>query len=137
LRAAHGRQASCDLHMLQVRLSPPPVGRRLSEGLLSLYARLGLPCSIDGITAETYKRARDEIVVHRDGLLRAPLPSSIGGCEYADDMSDDEIDKAFARLQAFMLTHPQTSWNPTKSFATDAAAADQAAIIPAAAHSAP
>jgi len=108
-----------------------------AEGLLSLYARLGLPCSIDGITAETYKRARDEIVVHRDGLLRAPLPSSIGGCEYADDMSDDEIDKAFARLQAFMLTHPQTSWNPTKSFATDAAAADQAAIIPAAAHSAP
>ena len=41
-----------------------------------LYAKLGLPCSIDGITAETYKRARDEIVVHRDGLLRAPLPAN-------------------------------------------------------------
>ena len=42
---------------------------------MDVYARLGLPCSIEGITSETYKRARDEIVVHRDGLLRAPLPN--------------------------------------------------------------
>ena len=44
-----------------------------ADELLDLYRRLGLPCSIEGITAETYKRARDEIVVHRDGLLRARL----------------------------------------------------------------
>jgi 3-dehydroquinate synthase len=92
----------------------------LSEGeasdLLDLYARLGLPCSIAGITAATYKRARDEIIVHRDGLLRAPLPAGIGGCEYADEMTDEEIDAAFTRLEKFITEHPETSWNPTKSF---------------------
>jgi len=88
-----------------------------ADALLELYARLGLPCSITGITAETYKKARDEIVVHRDGLLRAPLPRGIGGCEYVDDMTDDEIEKAFARLEAFIAENPQTSWDPSKSFA--------------------
>lgn len=92
----------------------------LSEGeasdLLDLYARLGLPCSIAGITAATYKRARDEIIVHRDGLLRAPLPAGIGVCEYADEMTDEEIDAAFTRLEKFITEHPETSWNPTKSF---------------------
>ena len=57
-----------------------------ADALLETYARLGLPCSIQGITAETYKRARDEIIVHRDGLLRAPLPAGIGGCSYVDDI---------------------------------------------------
>ena len=88
-----------------------------ADKLLDLYAALGLPCSIKGITAETYKRARDEIVVHRDGLLRAPLPKGIGNCAYVDDMSDEEIDKAFARLEVFMDAHPETSWDPSKSFA--------------------
>merc|ERR1711968_310241 len=59
-----------------------------ADSLLALYARLGLPCSISGITAETYKKARDEIVVHRDGLLRAPLPHGIGTCTFVDEMSD-------------------------------------------------
>ena len=87
-----------------------------ADALLETYARLGLPCSIQGITAETYKRARDEIIVHRDGLLRAPLPAGIGGCSYVDDMSDEEIDTAFARLQAFMDDNPHTYWDLSKSF---------------------
>jgi len=87
-----------------------------ADALLQLYVRLGLPCSIQGITAETYKRARDEITVHRDGLLRAPLPAPIGGCAYVDDMSDEEIEAAFARLQAFMDENPQACWDLSKSF---------------------
>jgi len=90
-----------------------------ADALLDLYARLGLPCSIAGVTAETYKKARDEIIVHRDGLLRAPIPAPVGQCEYIDDMSDDEVERAFARLQIFMDSHPETSWNPSKSFASD------------------
>ena len=82
------------------------------------YARLGLPCSIHGITAETYKRARNDIIVHRDGLLRAPLPGGAIGptCVYVDDMSDDEIERAFARLTAFMERNPQACWDVSKSF---------------------
>jgi len=86
------------------------------DALLALYVRLGLPCSIVGITAETYKRARDEITVHRDGLLRAPLPAGIGKCVYVDEMTDREIDLAFERLQTFMESHPQVLWSPSKSF---------------------
>ena len=88
-----------------------------ADSLLSLYARLGLPCSIAGITARTYKRARDEIIVHRDGLLRAPLPAGIGQCRYVDTILDAEIDAAFARLERFMNANPETMWNPSKSFA--------------------
>mmetsp|Transcript_17659 Transcript_17659/g.55768 ORF Transcript_17659/g.55768 Transcript_17659/m.55768 type:complete len:580 (-) Transcript_17659:377-2116(-) len=87
-----------------------------ADALLALYARLGLPCSIAGITAETYKRARDEIVVHRDGLLRAPLPAGIGSCNYVDDISDAEIERAFERLQDFMRANPEVLWDPSKSF---------------------
>lgn len=90
-----------------------------ADALLDVYRRLGLPCSIRGITAETYKRARDEIVVHRDGLLRAPLPAGIGQCSYVDEMTDEEIETAFRRLELFIAQHPQTSWDPSKSFAAD------------------
>ena len=88
-----------------------------ADHLLSLYARLRLPCSIAGITAATYKKARDEIVVHRDGLLRAPLPAGIGECRYVDEITDDEIEQAWARLEAFMADHPHTMWDISKSFA--------------------
>jgi len=88
-----------------------------ADSLLALYARLGLPCSIRGITAATYKKARDEIVVHRDGLLRAPLPAGIGHCVYVDEMTNDEIEGAFARLEDFMAANPETMWDPSKSFA--------------------
>ena len=43
-----------------------------AQRVLDVYAAIGLPCSIEGITAETYKRAAREITVHRDGILRAP-----------------------------------------------------------------
>ena len=62
-------------------------------------------------------QARDEIVIHRDGLLRAPLPSSIGQCVYVDEITDEEIVQAFARLEAFTSKHPQTVWDISKSFA--------------------
>jgi len=88
-----------------------------ADSLLNLYARLGLPCSIAGITAKTYKKARDEITVHRDGILRAPLPAGIGSCAYVDSMSDDEIDRAFDRLSTFMEANPQVYWDFSKSFA--------------------
>ena len=91
-----------------------------ADGLLRLYARLGLPCSISGVTAGTYKKARDEIVVHRDGLLRAPLPRGVGECVYVDEISDDEIERAFARLTAFTTEQPQTVWDISKSFAAGA-----------------
>lgn len=38
-------------------------------------------------------QARDEITVHRDGLLRAPLPMGMGKCAYVENISDAEIDK--------------------------------------------
>lgn len=71
-----------------------------ADALLNLYARLGLPCSISGVTAQTYKKARDEIIVHRDGLLRAPLPSSIGTCLYVDDILDEEVGGARGEAEA-------------------------------------
>ncbi len=89
-----------------------------SQRVLNLYAKLGLPCSIAGITAETYKRAVKEIIVHRDGILRAPLPKGIGKCAYVDDITDAEVEEAFEELSAFMESHPEVYWDPSKSFAS-------------------
>lgn len=57
-----------------------------------------------------------EITVHRDGILRAPLPRGIGSCAYVDDISDDEVEEAFAQLSEFMKAHPEVYWDPSKSF---------------------
>ena len=91
-----------------------------AQRVLDVYAAIGLPCSIEGITAETYKRAAREITVHRDGILRAPLPGGIGQCVYTDVMSDEDIDKAFSKLEAFIDEHPETKWNLGWSFAAQA-----------------
>mmetsp|Transcript_19732 Transcript_19732/g.60804 ORF Transcript_19732/g.60804 Transcript_19732/m.60804 type:complete len:582 (-) Transcript_19732:177-1922(-) len=82
-----------------------------AQRVLDLYLTLGLPCSIKGITADTYKRAARDITVHRDGILRAPLPGGIGGCVYTDAMPDADIEAAFAKLSAFIAEHPETEWN--------------------------
>lgn len=88
-----------------------------AQRVLNLYAKLGLPCSIKGITAETFKRATREITVHRDGILRAPLPLGIGECAYANEITDEEIDAAFAELSTFIDAHPAVCWDPSRSFA--------------------
>ena len=88
-----------------------------AQRVLDVYAAIGLPCSIEGITAETYKRAARDITVHRDGILRAPLPGGIGHCVYTDSMPDADIERAFAKLEAFIDTHPETKWNLGWSFA--------------------
>ncbi|KAJ8598222.1 hypothetical protein CTAYLR_005531 [Chrysophaeum taylorii] len=87
-----------------------------AKRVLDLYAKLQLPCSIKGITADTYKRATREITVHRDGILRAPLPNGIGACAFVDDFSDAEIEVAFSNLETFMADHPDTYWDRSKSF---------------------
>jgi len=87
-----------------------------AQRVLDLYVALGLPISVRGITAETYKQATREIIVHRDGFLRAPLPAGIGSCQYVDEFTDDEIEKAFAKLKKFLALHPDSEWDPSKSF---------------------
>lgn len=89
------------------------------QRVLNVYAVMGLPCSIEGITADTYKRALKQITVHRDGLLRAPLPQGIGGCTYVDSISDQEVEQAFERLSVFMREHPETSWSRDKGFSAE------------------
>lgn len=87
-----------------------------ADQVLQLYAKLKLPCSIKGITEDTYKRATREIIIHRDGILRAPLPRGIGSCVFVDSFTDEEIDAAFAKLERFMENHPETYWDRSKSF---------------------
>ncbi|KAH8098130.1 shikimate 3-dehydrogenase [Aureococcus anophagefferens] len=40
-------------------------------------------------------------------------------CAYTDEMTDDEIERAFAKLSKFIDAHPETKWDPSKSFAAD------------------
>jgi len=101
-----------------------------ADRVLDLYAKLRLPCSIHGITADTYKQATREIIVHRDGILRAPLPQGIGACAFADEFTDRDVERAFDKLQRFMREHPETEWDRSKSF--DPGHADVVPVVHAA-----
>lgn len=94
-----------------------------AERVLRVYSTLGLPCSVRGVEAATFRTAVREITVHRDGLLRAPMPAAIGACTYAHAIPDEAVDRAFARLEEFIADHPETLWDRSQSFA---AAADGA-----------
>lgn len=116
----HGEAVAIDCVMsTMIAKQQGLVSTEEAQAVLDLYAELKLPCSIRGITAETYKRAVREITVHRDGILRAPLPRGIGACAYTDEITDEEVDAAFGELEAFMALHPDTYWDPSKSFAAD------------------
>jgi len=99
-----------------------------ADRVLNLYAKLDLPCSIAGVTADTYKRATKEITVHRDGILRAPLPRGIGACAFVDSFTDDTIDQAFAKLQTFMTANPHTEWDASRSFNSNGPAAEEVLV---------
>jgi len=116
----HGEAVAIDCVMsTMIAKQQGLVSAEEAQSVLDLYATLKLPCSIKGITAETYKRAVREITVHRDGILRAPLPRGIGACAYTDEITDEQVEGAFGELEAFMADHPDTYWDPSKSFAAD------------------
>jgi len=113
----HGEAVAIDCIMsTMIAKQKGLVSPEQAQRVLDLYAKLKLPCSIAGIDAETYKTAVREITVHRDGLLRAPLPLGIGECAYDDEISDEEVELAFAELTEFMNKHPEVNWDPSKSF---------------------
>merc|ERR1719231_1850439 len=63
----HGEAVAIDCIMSTLIAAEQGVLPRAdAERTLAVYAKLGLPCSIAGVTAETYRRATAEITVHRD-----------------------------------------------------------------------
>ena len=72
-----------------------------------LMSRIGLALTSPHLTPELLHRATAAIVQTRDGRLRAAVPSPVGTCEFLDDVSADELDRAVAVHNEVCAKYPR------------------------------
>ncbi|MFD4692124.1 sedoheptulose 7-phosphate cyclase [Streptomyces sp. NPDC058463] len=69
--------------------------------ILRVMNELGLPTWHPVCTPDLMAEALEETVKHRDGRQLLPLPESIGGARFADDVTRAELDAALAEIRRF------------------------------------
>lgn len=82
------------------------LSERDADRILSLIA--GLPYHLPAIqeaTPEVLWRSIIERACHRNGLQRIPLPSGIGQCVFANDVTPDELNKAHLCFEKWMYRY--------------------------------
>lgn len=62
---------------------------------LSLIRRLNLPITNPSFTPVMLSKALTDTVKHRDGLQRVPLLTNLGRTAFANDITDEDIQKSF------------------------------------------
>ncbi|MBN9565234.1 MAG: sedoheptulose 7-phosphate cyclase [Alphaproteobacteria bacterium] len=106
----HGEAVLMDI-ILSVFLAN--VRGSLSEGNVSRILTLiaGLPYhlpSIQEVTPAVLWHSIIERACHRNGLQRIPLPSGIGQCIFANDITPDELNKAHLCFKKWMYRYENT-----------------------------
>lgn len=103
----HGEAVLMDIilsvFLASVRRSLPD---RSADRILALIA--GLPyClpSVREVTPDVLWRSVVERARHRNGLQRIPLPSGIGRCVFANDVTPDELKKAHLGFEKWMCRY--------------------------------
>lgn len=82
-----------------------PVSDR--DRIFWLMSRLGLSLTSPHLTPDLLRKATDSIVQTRDGLLRAAVPRPIGTCDFVNDLTTEELDRALAIHQQVCRTYPR------------------------------
>jgi 3-dehydroquinate synthetase len=72
-----------------------------------LMSRLGLALTSPHLTPGLLRKATDSIVATRDGLLRAAVPRPIGTCDFVNDLTLDELDRALVIHQQVCRSYPR------------------------------
>ncbi|CAH2791339.1 MAG: 3-dehydroquinate synthase (EC [uncultured Caballeronia sp.] len=67
--------------------------------IIALTNRMGLPVISSGCTAANMQTALDDVVKHRDGLQRIPVPTAIGKATFLNDVCLQEVMEACEYLQ--------------------------------------
>ena len=69
------------------------------DRIITLTNRMGLPVISSDCTAANMQTALDDVVKHRDGLQRIPVPTAIGEATFLNDVSLQEVMEACEYLQ--------------------------------------
>ena len=69
------------------------------QRILSVVRALGLPTTNHVCSVDLLHEALTETALHRDGLQRVPLPTTLGTCVFTNDIKRHEIDKALRMLR--------------------------------------
>ncbi|CCD36718.2 3-dehydroquinate synthase [Candidatus Paraburkholderia kirkii UZHbot1] len=70
-----------------------------ADRIIALTNRMGLPVINSDCTAANMQTALDDIVKHRDGLQRIPVPTAIGEATFLNDVCLQEVMEACEYLQ--------------------------------------
>src|SRR6195952_1332353 len=77
------------------------------DRIFYLMSRLGLALNSPLLTSELLRSASAAIVATRDGLLRAAVPRPIGTCDFVNDLTMDELDRALVIHQQVCRIYPR------------------------------
>ncbi len=80
------------------------------ERIFSLMTTLGLVLDISNLEANSLWQSLQERVYHRNGQQRVPLPQGIGGCQFSNDVSLDEIELAIKALEDRVVIKNGIAW---------------------------
>lgn len=83
-----------------------------TDDILQTYQHMGLFVHVQGLTLDVYREALQQISIHRSGALRAPLPLSPGHCRWTNSITQEELDRAWQRLEVFIENYPEGVLNP-------------------------
>ncbi|CAH2934287.1 MAG: 3-dehydroquinate synthase (EC [uncultured Paraburkholderia sp.] len=70
-----------------------------ADRIIALTKRMGLPVINSDCTAANMQTALDDVVKHRDGLQRIPVPTAIGEATFLNDVCLQEVMEACEYLQ--------------------------------------
>ena len=83
--------------------------------LFDVLRELNLIIHVQGLDVLVYEEAIEQITVHRDGTLRAPLPGPFGKCRWTSCIPKSTLHAAWRRLQKYLEAHPQGVFDPSSS----------------------
>ncbi|KMZ13616.1 3-dehydroquinate synthase [Candidatus Burkholderia humilis] len=99
-RLLHGEAVAIDMCISSVIAAKRQlIGIAVADRIIALINRIGLPIINSDCTAANMQVALDDVVKHRDGLQRIPVPTAIGEATFLNDVSLQEVMEACEYLQ--------------------------------------
>ncbi len=100
----HGEAVAIDvLFSSYLSLQRNLLSTREFDRIVALYKTLDIPMWSSHITPDLFWDGVRERVMHRDGKQLIPIPSSIGVCDFINDLSWDEVHSAVKALAGEFL----------------------------------
>ena len=75
--------------------------------ILKLFSRCGLSMDHEDFTEDILDKATQAILKTRDGKLRAAVPAPLGSCQFLNDVSKEDMNKALRKHKELMKEYPR------------------------------